>query len=213
LLALGQHSMRRTLAYMLAYESGMVFYGLATVSFLGLTGAIVTAFNTVLAVTLIFISLGMLEQPDGRPPGVERRDLLWRWPVAGVGLLGGGMVLLGLPPMSGFAGKMLLYQAAVVYGWHEVALLLLATALAGLALARLARDRLLGAGEHLPTPEPLMLDELEEFSRPPPRRLEPEAHSTALLAVLLLAVCLGLGLYPQPLLVVIRDAISALVFV
>jgi formate hydrogenlyase subunit 3/multisubunit Na+/H+ antiporter MnhD subunit len=133
--------------------------------------------------------------------------------VAGLGLLGGGLALLGLPPFSGFASKLLLYRAAAVYGWYEMAVLVVATALAGLALARLARDKLLGPGEHMPAPEPLMLGEMEEFDRPPPRRLEPEAWSTALLAVVLLAVCLGVGLYPQPLITLISDAIRELVFV
>lgn len=212
LLALNQATIRRTLAYLLIYNSGMVFYGLAAASTLGLTGAVFEAFNQTLAVTLIFLSLGLIERPDGRTPGVVRRDLLRRWPVAGLGLLGGGLALLGLPPFNGFASKMLLYQAAAQRGWVELLALLLATALAGLALARLAHERLLGPAEEAPAATPLLLGETE-LDRPAERRLEPEPRSAALLTLLLLAVCLGIGLYPQPLLDAIADVVRGLTFI
>lgn len=81
-LAIGPASLRRTMAYLVLYDYGMVFYGLAAVSAVGLEGAIFGAFSQTLAILLIFVSLGLLERPDGRPPGDVRRDLLRRWPVA-----------------------------------------------------------------------------------------------------------------------------------
>lgn len=212
LLALNQPGMRRTLAYLLIYDTGMVFYGLASASTLGLTGAIFEALNLALVVVLIFISLGLLERPDGRTPGVVRRDLLRRWPIAGMGMLGGGLALLGLPPFSGFTSKMLIYQASVQHNRVELIALLMATGLASLALLRMARDRLLGPGDELTVAEPTMLGETE-LDRPAARRLEPEPRSTALLTVLLLVICLGIGLYPQPLLVTIEDVIRGLTFI
>ena len=44
------------------------------------------------------------------------------------GLLGGGLMLLGLPPFGGFASKLLLYQAAMQRGGVYLALLLLCLA-------------------------------------------------------------------------------------
>jgi formate hydrogenlyase subunit 3/multisubunit Na+/H+ antiporter MnhD subunit len=214
LLALAQTNMRRTLAYLLIYSSGMVFYGLVSTSALGLTGAMFEAFNQVLAVMLIFVSLGLVERPDGRPsvPGFERRDLLRRWPVGGLGFLGGGLVLLGMPPFSGFTSKLLLYQAAAEQSRIELLLLLISTILAGLALLRLARDRFLGPGEEAPAQAPPLLGETE-LDRPAVRRLEPEPVSTALLTLLLLLTCLGIGLYPQPLLDLIGEVVRGLTFV
>ncbi|MFP4438586.1 MAG: proton-conducting transporter membrane subunit [Chloroflexaceae bacterium] len=212
LLALNQPGMRRTLAYLLIYDTGMVFYGLASASTVGLTGALFEALNLALVAVLLFISLALLERPDGRTPGVVRRDLLRRWPVAGLGFLGGGLALLGLPPFSGFTSKMLLYQASAQHNRVELVALLLATGLASLALLRLARDRLLGPGDELPVAEPLMLGETE-LDRPFARRLEPEPRSTALLTLLLLVICLGIGLYPQPLLATIEEVIRGLTFI
>ncbi|NJK80639.1 MAG: hypothetical protein HC914_12355 [Chloroflexaceae bacterium] len=215
LLALTQTDMRRTLGYLLIYGSGMVFYGLVSASPLGLTGALFEALNQVLAITLIFISLALVERPDGRPPlpdGQPRRDLLRRWPVGSLGLIGGGLALLGVPPFNGFASKLLLYQTAANQGWFELLLLLLATLLAGLGLLRLLRDRFLGAGEGESTAEPLLLGETEA-DRPTARRLEQEPRSTALVALLLFIACLGIGIYPQPILNLIGEVIRGLTFV
>jgi formate hydrogenlyase subunit 3/multisubunit Na+/H+ antiporter MnhD subunit len=214
LLALAQKSLRRTLAYLLIYGSGIVFYGLVSASAPGLSGALFEAFNQVLAVTLMFLGLGLIERPDGRPPlpGAERRDLLWRWPVGSAGFLGGALVLLGLPPLSGYPGKLLLYRVASQQNWIELALLVSATVLAGLALLRLANDKFLGPREDVPETRPLLLGETE-LDRPAVRRLEPEPRSTALLTILLLAASLGIGIYPQPLFNIISDAVRGLIFV
>jgi formate hydrogenlyase subunit 3/multisubunit Na+/H+ antiporter MnhD subunit len=214
LLALSQQSIRRTLAYLLIYGSGMVFYGLVSTSALGLTGAMFESLNQVLAVVLVFISLGLIERPDGRPPvpGFERRDLLRRWPVGSVGFLCGVLMLLGVPPFGGFASRLLLYQAAAQQSWAELLLLLAGTALGGLALMRLARDKFLGPSEDTPEHEPALLGETE-LDRPSVRRLQPEPRSTALLALLLLGASLAIGLYPQPFLELMAEVVRDLTFV
>lgn len=211
-LALGPATLRRTLAYLILYSCGMVFYGLASVSTLGLSGAIFGSLNQTLAVLLLFVSLGLLERPDGRTPGVARHDLLRRWPVAGAGFLAGGLALLGLPPLNGALSHLLIYQAAAENGWVELAPLLLGTVLAGLGLARAAAAQLLGPGDEVAAPDPLMLGETE-LDRPAQRRLEPEPRSTAAVTIVLLGICLFIGLFPQPILATIDEAIRGLAFI
>ena len=75
-LALAQPNIRRALGYLLVYDAGMVLFGLATTSVIGLTGAIFEAFNQIIVVLLLFICLGLLERPDCRPANVVRHDLL-----------------------------------------------------------------------------------------------------------------------------------------
>jgi len=212
LLALAQASLRRTTGYLVVYNAGMILFGLATLDSVGVAGALFETLNQMIIVLLLFLSIGLLERPDGRPLHVVRRDLLWRWPVAGTGLLCGGLALLGLPPFNGFAGKLLLYEAAARRGGPYLALLLLATTLALLALLRLARERLLGPAEELAGEAPLMLGGTD-LNRPADRRLEPEPRGMAVLTVVLLALCLGIGLYPQPLLATINEAIRGLTFI
>jgi formate hydrogenlyase subunit 3/multisubunit Na+/H+ antiporter MnhD subunit len=212
MLALAQASLRRTIGYLLVYNAGMILFGLATLDGVGLVGALFETLNQMIIVLLLFLSIGLLERPDGRPLNVVRRDLLWRWPVAGTGLLCGGLALLGLPPFNGFAGKLLLYEAAARRGGPYLALLLLATALALLGLLRLARERLLGPSEDVADESPLLLGGID-MDRPADRRLEPEPRGMAVLTVVLLALCLGIGLYPQPLLATINEAIRGLTFI
>jgi formate hydrogenlyase subunit 3/multisubunit Na+/H+ antiporter MnhD subunit len=213
LLALAQPGLRRTVGYLVVYNAGMVIFGLATMDKIGVTGALFEALNQSIAVLLLFLSIGLLERPDGRPSNVLRRDLMWRWPIAGTGLLGGGLALLGLPPFSGFASKLLLYDAAARRGGAYLALLLLATTLALLGLIRLARERLFGASEGQPeAPAPILLG-TTELDRPTERRLEPEPAGMAVLTAGLLAACLGIGLYPQPLLATIDQVIRGLTFI
>ena len=211
-LALAQTNMRRTIGYLLVYDAGMVLFGLATTTAIGLTGAIFEAFNQIIVVLLLFLCLGLLERPDGRPANVLRRDLLRRWPVAGAGFLGGGLALLGLPPFNGFASKLLIYQAAAERGGVYLALLLVATGLALLALLRLARDRLLGPDEDTATEDAPILLGTTDLDRPTVRLLEREPRGLALLAGALLALCLAIGLYPGPLLATIADVIRGLTF-
>jgi formate hydrogenlyase subunit 3/multisubunit Na+/H+ antiporter MnhD subunit len=211
LLSLAEASLRRTIAYVLFVDCGMVFYGLASFSTLGLSGAILAALSQVLAVTLIFVSLGLLERPDGRPPALVRHDLLRRWPVAGAGLLVGVLTLLGIPPFSGAMGRLLIYQAAATQGTIELAILVSATALTGLGFARAAYVYLIGPTDEAPAVEPLLFGETE-LDRPAPRRLQPEPPSTAVLTILLLGACLAVGLYPGPILATIAEALDSLTF-
>jgi formate hydrogenlyase subunit 3/multisubunit Na+/H+ antiporter MnhD subunit len=211
LLALAQASMRRTIGYLVVYNAGMILFGLMTLDSIGVAGALFETLNQMIIALLLFLSIGLLERPDGRPQNVVRRDLLWRWPIAGTGLLCGGMALLGLPPFS-FVGKLLLYQAAARRGGPYLALLLLATALALLALLRLARERLLGPAEDVAGVSPLLLGGID-LDRPADRRLEPEPRGMVVLTLVLLAICLGIGLYPQPLLATINEAIRGLTFI
>jgi formate hydrogenlyase subunit 3/multisubunit Na+/H+ antiporter MnhD subunit len=203
--------MRRMIGYLLVYNAGMILFGLATSQVNGLAGAIYEAFNQTLGVTLLLLSVALLERPDGRPGSLLRHDLLWRWPVASTGLIGGGLVLLGLPPFGGFPGKLLLYQAAAERGTWYLAGLLISTGMAALALTRLARERLFGTPEDLAGEERVALLGQTELDYPAERRLEPEPRELALLTIILLAVCLGLGLYPQPLLATIHEVVEGLI--
>jgi len=57
---------RRIAGYLVVYNAGMILFGLATITPVGLMGAVFEAFNQMVAVPLLMVSLMLLEQPDGR---------------------------------------------------------------------------------------------------------------------------------------------------
>jgi formate hydrogenlyase subunit 3/multisubunit Na+/H+ antiporter MnhD subunit len=210
-LALTVDGLRRRIAYLLLVDGGVLFYGLTSLSTVGLTGAMLAALNQTLAVTLTFISLALIERPDGRAPGASRADMLRRWPIAGTGLIAGLVGLVGLPPFGGGFARLLIFQSAATREWYELIGLLAATAVSALALARLARDHLIGPGEPQESIESLMIGETE-LDRPPPRRLDPEPRIPAVLVVTLVIILLALGSFPQPMLATIDAALRGLAF-
>jgi formate hydrogenlyase subunit 3/multisubunit Na+/H+ antiporter MnhD subunit len=212
-LALVQPSIRRMVGGLVIYNAGMTLFSLMTMTEIGLIGALFEAVNQMLAVLLLFLSIALLERPDGRPPNVVRRDLLWRWPVAGSGLIGGALTLIGVPPFAGFAGKQLIFQVAAERGWWFLGLLLLSSILAIVALLRIGQQRLFGPVEEQPELDQPILLGTTELDRPTERRLDPEPRSLALLVCVLLAVCIGVGVYPEPLLATVADVIRGLTFV
>jgi formate hydrogenlyase subunit 3/multisubunit Na+/H+ antiporter MnhD subunit len=107
---------------------------------------------------------------------------------------------------------MLIYQAASQHGWVELLPLLLATVIAVLALVRVASHWLLGPSSGTDTPQSALTED-SEMEQVAARRLAPEPRGTAILAILLLSVCLVMGLYPRPFLVLIEGVIQGLTFV
>src|SRR5205823_3466256 len=110
-----------------------------------------------------------------------------------------GMILFGLAATTS-AGL----ARAGVEGLNGVTgLLRLAPALALLPLIRRASERLLGPAEDAPAEESPILLGTTGLDRSATRYLEPEPRGMALLTGVLLALCLAIGLYPQPLLATI----------
>lgn len=213
LLALAQTQLRRIVAYLSIHATGITMVGLASTYLSGVSGALFDAFNQILAIPLVLLSATLLELPDGRAPGTLRRDLIWRWPIAAFGFLGGCLALLGIPPFGGFPGHMLIYEAAAAsHGLFFVALVA-STAIALLALVRVASERMVGAPEDLAAPEVGLLLGQTELDRGMMRRREQAPRSATIILILLLLACLGLGIAPQPLLGVIHDLVQNMPFV
>jgi formate hydrogenlyase subunit 3/multisubunit Na+/H+ antiporter MnhD subunit len=182
--ALAPAKLRRTLGYILVADLGLVIAGLATFSRIGLTGATLHMAHRCLVALLLLAAAAELERVDrGAPDDGRPAPYLWGT------LLVGSLVLVGVPPFSGFAATWAVLQALTLSDGRLV-LALGATSLVCLAAVLTSLGRL-----------------RRSYPRPwrPPTAVEVSLMGLALFAALW-------GLVPGPALEAVHRAAAELPF-
>ncbi|EMA00265.1 Na+/H+ antiporter subunit D [Haloferax denitrificans] len=118
--AVGRDDVDGILAYSSISQVGFIVLPLAVaatapseaVRALGVTAALVYAFNHGIAKSLLFLASGTLKDAVGSDRLSDLGGLADRAPVLAAGFLLGALTLIGVPPLSGFFGKYLVFQAA-----------------------------------------------------------------------------------------------------
>jgi multicomponent Na+:H+ antiporter subunit D len=117
LAAVGRDDLEAVLAYSSVAQVGFVVLPLAVaatvpaVRALGVAAALVYAFNHGLAKSLLFLVAGTVEDVLGTTDMREAGGLASRSPVLAAAFLTGALALVGVPPLSGFFGKFLVFDA------------------------------------------------------------------------------------------------------
>jgi formate hydrogenlyase subunit 3/multisubunit Na+/H+ antiporter MnhD subunit len=111
LLMLTQRSLKRILVLSTVEDVGFLLLGVASVSVIGMQGAIIAAATHALAKALLFACLAAPEA-DGALES-DPRALAARYPVSAFGFLFGMLAMLGIPPTIGFIGRWRLYSTAL----------------------------------------------------------------------------------------------------
>jgi multicomponent Na+:H+ antiporter subunit D len=134
--AVGQDELDGMLAYSSIGQVGFIALPLAVgaavpaVRALAITAALVYALNHTLSKGLLFLVAGTIEDATGSTRFADLGGLAGRNPVLAGTFLIGGFGLVGIPPLAGFFGKLLVFQTAIAAGgW-----LALGVALAGAIL-------------------------------------------------------------------------------
>jgi len=144
--ALGQHDIKRLLAYHSVENIGIILIGLglallgrthgqADLMLLGITGALLHVWNHGLFKALLFLAAGAVVHATGTREIDQLGGLLKRMPRSGVLFMVGAVAICGLPPLNGLVSELLIYLGlmhAVAAGAGSV---FLAGALAAPALA------------------------------------------------------------------------------
>jgi formate hydrogenlyase subunit 3/multisubunit Na+/H+ antiporter MnhD subunit len=181
LLMLTQRSLKRLLVLSTVEDVGFLLLGLASVSILGMKGAIIAAATHALAKALLFICLSAPEA-DGALDG-EHTGLITRYPVSAFGFLFGMLAMLGIPPMLGYIGRWRLYETADRISPWLAAVFILSSIFALIAYV-LALTRVWWGPPHEPSPQPT----------PPHPTSEPFVLQAVI--VVLVALLLAGGLWP-----------------
>ncbi len=117
LLAVFQEDAKRLLAYSSVGQVGYIILGLAVMSPLGWTAALYHVVNHLLFKGLLFLAVAGVIYRVGSRQFSSMGGLIKRMPFSFVSVLIGIIALAGVPPLSGFAGKWLLYEALMERGW------------------------------------------------------------------------------------------------
>ncbi|CAM3798815.1 Na+/H+ antiporter subunit D [Marinicrinis lubricantis] len=104
----------RILIYNIVYGVGFVAFGLAVSNEQSMNGAVYYLMNDMLVKTLLFLLGGAMIMAAGTEKLKEMGGLIRRYPLLGWLFFVAAMALVGVPPLSGFIGKLLIVQG----GFH-----------------------------------------------------------------------------------------------
>jgi hydrogenase-4 component B len=127
LYALGEHDLKRLLAYSSVENIGLIYLALGaamvfaanslpTLAALAIIAALLHALNHALFKSLLFLSAGAIHHSTHTLDIEHLGGLLRRMPVVGVSCLVGCCAIAGLPVFNGFVGEWLMFKALLAGG-------------------------------------------------------------------------------------------------
>jgi multicomponent Na+:H+ antiporter subunit D len=114
--AVAQTDIKRMLSFTLVSHIGYMLFGVALATVTGISGAIFYVAHHITIQTTLFLVLGLVERRGGSTSLIRLGGLARLAPVIGVLFFVPAMNLAGIPPMSGFLGKVSLTQAGIEVG-------------------------------------------------------------------------------------------------
>lgn len=118
LSAIFEEDAKRLLAYSSVGQLGYVLFALAMMNHLGWLTATVFALNHFLFKALLFLAIGGVVMRVKTRNMYEMGGLIKKMPISFISVMIGIIALSGVPPLTGFAGKWLSYNATVLSGWY-----------------------------------------------------------------------------------------------
>ncbi|WP_291279099.1 Na+/H+ antiporter subunit D [Galactobacter sp.] len=167
--AVAQTDIKRMLSFTLTSHIGFMVFGLATGTEVGLTAAIYYVAHHIVVQTSLFLVVGLIERRAATSNLDRLGSLLKVAPVLAVLYFIPAMNLAGIPPFSGFLGKLGLVQAGVQLdtplSWTLVAASMITSLLTLLAVARVFNRGFWRPASQAERPDPLLLATAESGAR------------------------------------------------
>ncbi len=124
LIAVVQEDAKKLLAYSSVGQVGYIILGLGVASTLSVTGAFFQALNHAIFKGMLFLVVGGVFYRTGTHDMSKLGGLIKKMPYSFIVMLFGIITLAGIPPLSGFPAKWILYEA--ILDKHMVFLLVVA---------------------------------------------------------------------------------------
>ncbi|MDA3948810.1 MAG: proton-conducting transporter membrane subunit, partial [Spirochaeta sp.] len=145
MMALFQEDIKYTLAYSSMSQIGYIVLAFAAMTHLGWVGGLYLSVTHLLFKAMLFLAIAGVVYRTGTRLMYRMGGLIKRMPWTFVSVLIGIIAVSGVPPLSGFGGKWLLYTALFERGWYlQAALALFSSGVAFLYLFRLIHSIFLG---------------------------------------------------------------------
>ena len=145
LSAVFQEDAKRLLAYSSIGQLGYILFAFAIMTHVGWLAGFTYTINHFLYKALLFLIIGGIVLRLKTHNMYEMGGLIKRMPYSFIAVLVGIIALAGMPPLSGFAGKWLFYNAGIERGWYfQGAIVFFAGIIAFLYLYRLIHAIFLG---------------------------------------------------------------------
>jgi multicomponent Na+:H+ antiporter subunit D len=125
--AIAQDDVKRILSFHIISQIGYMIFGLGLFTVAGVAGAVLFIVHQIPVKTALFMTGGLIERAGGASKLSRIGGLVHRTPVIAVLFLIPALSLAGIPPLSGFVGKLALIEAGVDSGaWIPTAASLVA---------------------------------------------------------------------------------------
>ncbi|MGD8346131.1 MAG: proton-conducting transporter membrane subunit [Lysobacterales bacterium] len=111
LLAIFQEDSKRLLAYSSIGQMGYALFGLALMNHLGWLLALMFVINHYIYKSMLFLSVGGVAKRTGTRDMYRMGGLIALMPLSFIAVLIGIIAMSGVPPLSGFGGRWIMYNA------------------------------------------------------------------------------------------------------
>ncbi len=118
--AIAQNDMKRILSFHIVSQIGYMLLGLGIFTVAGVAGAILFIVHQIPVKTALFLTAGLVEESTGATELRRVGGLLHRMPVAAALFGIAALSLAGIPPLSGFVGKLALIDAGFAAGTNTI---------------------------------------------------------------------------------------------
>lgn len=118
LMAVFQEDAKRLLAYSSVGNLGYILFAFAFMTNVGWLTGLTYSVNHFMFKTLLFLAIGGVVMRVKTHNMYEMGGLIKRMPWSFIAVLIGIITLAGIPPLSGYAGKWLFYNAVISKGWY-----------------------------------------------------------------------------------------------
>ncbi len=145
MMAIYEEDAKRLLAYSSMGQVGYIILGLAMMSSLGWTAALFQTVNHFLIKGVLFLAIAGVIFRTGTSEMYKMGGLIKKMPWSFTAVMFGIIAISGVPPLTGFGAKWLMYNALIEKGWYlQTGVVFFASTVAFLYCFRLIHSIFLG---------------------------------------------------------------------